>query len=234
MSSRKRNIFDNFIELFFPRLCPVCKKKLSPAEEFVCLKCMIHLPRTPFRINVGNKMEELFYGTVPVVKAYAYFNYKKGSDYQNIIYRLKYKNEKKLGEYMGERFGAELLNYVPFPKIDFICPVPLHPKKEKKRGYNQSEYIAIGLSKSFHVPILKNNIQRVKYTISQTHKTRFERWENVQNIFKVVNPLLFTNKHIIIVDDVVTTGATLASCVTAIKSCCNAKVSLLTLGIAEK
>jgi len=231
---RKRNILDDFVELFFPRLCPVCGEKLSPKEEFICLKCMIHLPRTPFGMNVINKMENLFYGIVDIERAYAYFSYKKGSDYQNIIYHLKYKDEKKLGEYMGECFGAELLNSVSFPKPDFICPVPLHPKKEKKRGYNQSEYIAKGLAKSFHVPVIKNNIIRIKFTISQTHKTRFERWENVQNIFNVVNPMLFNDKHIIIVDDVVTTGATLASCVTAIESCCNAKVSLLVLGIAEK
>lgn len=231
---RKRNIFDDFIELFFPRLCPVCGEKLSPKEECICLKCMIHLPRTLFGLKMGNKMEELFDGMIPIERAYAYFNYKKGSDYQNIIYNLKYKDEKELGEYMGEHFGAELLNSVYFPKADFICPIPLHPKKEKKRGYNQSEYIAKGLAKSFHVPVLKDNIIRIKYTISQTHKTRFERWENVQNIFKVINPVLFNDKHIILVDDVVTTGATLASCVSAIKSCCNAKVSLLALGIAKR
>jgi len=227
-----KTIFHGFLELIFPRLCVVCGNKLIHSEEYICLKCMLHLPRTNFRLQQENQMEQLFYGRIPVERAYAYFEFRKGSNYQRILHQLKYRGWKEIGEFLGERFASELLQAVDFPHPDFICPVPLHPKKERKRGYNQSDHIALGLAKQLHAPIIRDNIRRVIYTGTQTRKSRYERWKNVEGIFEVVDPDLFEGKHLVLVDDVVTTGATLEACAGAILSCCNARISILTLASA--
>ena len=228
----KRTIWDDLLGLFFPGICIVCGDKLIQDEEYICLKCLLRLPRTNFHLYAENRMEQLFYGRVPVEKAYAYFEFRKGSSYRKILHQLKYKGQKELGEYLGKRFAAELLQSGNFPRADLICPVPLHSEQEKKRGYNQSFHIAKGLSAQFGVPVIKNNIKRIIRTGTQTKKSRFERWQNVQGIFEVTDPQLFDGKHLILVDDVITTGATIEACITAILSCSNAKISVLTLAIA--
>ncbi len=228
----KRTILNDLLGLIFPRICIVCGDKLIQDEEYICLKCLLHLPRTNFHLHAKNRMEQLFYGRVPVEKAYAYFEFRKGSNYQKILHQLKYKGQKELGEFLGKRFAAELLQSGIFPQIDLICPVPLHPKKEKKRGYNQSFHIAKGLSAQFGVPVIKDNIRRIIQTGTQTKKSRFERWQNVEGIFEVTDPQLFDGKHLVLVDDVITTGATLEACISAILSCSSAKISVLTLAIA--
>lgn len=221
-----------FLELFFPRLCLVCEEKLLRQERFICLKCLLHMPRTDFRLPGETSMEQLFYGRVPVEKACAYFEFRKGGSYRTILHQLKYRGQKEIGEYFGEHFAAELMQTGLSPVPDYLCPVPLHPKKERKRGFNQSYHIALGLSRQMHVPVLKDNLRRLGNTATQTRKSRYERWENVENMFEVVNPDLFDGKHIALVDDVVTTGATLEACATAILSCCDARISILTLAMA--
>lgn len=221
-----------FLELFFPRLCLVCEEKLLRQERFICLTCMLHMPRTDFTLPGESSMEQLFYGRVPVEKACAYFEFRKGSSYRIILHQLKYRGQKEIGEYFGERFAAELMQAGVFSMPDYLCPIPLHRKKERKRGFNQSYHIALGLSRQMHVPVVKDNLRRLADTATQTRKSRYERWENVANMFEVVNPALFDGKHIALVDDVVTTGATLESCAGAILSCCNARISIFTLAMA--
>ncbi len=225
-------LFTNFTELLFPRICVVCGQKLIETEKHICLRCLLHLPRNNHHLQKDNVMEQLFFGRIPVERACAYFEFKKGSDYQKILHHLKYKGQKGIGEFMGERFGSEIQSVPDFEGVDFICPVPLHPKKERKRGYNQSYHIALGLSRSLGVPVNQSNLRRAVHTSTQTRKSRFERWQNVDGIFELAKPELFDGKHIILVDDVITTGATIEACALAILSSCQARISILTLAIA--
>jgi ComF family protein len=179
-------------------------------------------------------MDQVFYGRVPVEKACAYFEFKKGSRYRTILHQLKYQGQKGIGEYLGEHFGAELVQSGRFPRADMLCPVPLHPRKERKRGYNQSYHIALGLSRQLHIPVLRDNLRRKADTGSQTRKSRYDRWKNMENMFEVIEPERYEGKHIVLVDDVVTTGATLEACAAAILSCCHARISILALAIAQK
>ncbi len=221
-----------FAELFFPRICVVCNERLISQEQFICLNCQFQIPRTNFHLNSENTMEQLFYGRVMIERATAFFEFQKGSDYQKILHQLKYKGLDKLGEHMGTLFGRELKGSEFIDSIDLICPVPLHPKKERKRGYNQSYHLSLGLSQSLNIPISNNVLKRVVNTKTQTQKTRFERSQNVEGIFDLQQSELIKDKHILLVDDVVTTGATLEACVATLQKLPSTKVSLLTLAIA--
>jgi len=220
------------LELFYPRLCLVCGQKLISSEDYICLKCLLHLPRTNYHETAGNPMEQLFYGRVQLERATAYFDFKKGSSYQKILHHLKYRGMKELGEYVGALFATEIQDTDLLRSIDMICPVPLHPKKERKRGYNQSYHIAKGLSEKSGIPIDNRSLIRKQFSSTQTRKTRWERWENVESIFELTSPGAFEGKHVLLVDDVVTTGATLEACAATILKNCQAKISILTLAIA--
>lgn len=219
-------------ELFFPRICVVCHERLMSQEQFVCLNCQLKIPRTNFHFRKDNTMEQLFYGRVQIERATAFLEFQKGSDYQKILHQLKYKGLSKLGEHMGVLFGEELKGSEFIEPIDLICPVPLHPKKERKRGYNQSYHFALGLGYSLNIPISNTILKRVVHTKTQTQKSRFERWQNVEGIFDLQNPEPIEGKHILLVDDVVTTGSTFEACVSTIHKVSSTKVSLLTLAIA--
>ena len=232
MTELIKQSLNQFVELIFPRNCVVCQQKLIQNEQYLCLKCRLHMPRTDHPKTTDNPMEQLFYGRVAIERACAFFEFKKGSPYQQILHELKYRGQKQLGEYVGKIFGANLQQDPLIVSADLICPVPLHPKKERKRGYNQSYHIALGLSQSLNIPVDRTNLVRSSHTSTQTRKSRWERWQNVEGIFELQNPAKFNDKHIILVDDVVTTGATIEACATAIKSACNARISVLTLAIA--
>lgn len=223
---------NDFSELFFPRLCLVCGNNLLKQERLVCLQCLHHLPRTNFHLEEKNPVAEIFYGRVPIELATAFFYFKKGSNYQKLIHSLKYKGLKEVGTLMGQQLGMDLSQSQQWNSVDIICPVPLHPKKEKKRGYNQSEYIARGIAEKMGKQLSTDNLRRVVYTETQTRKGRYERWENVEGIFELSSPSEWNGKHILLVDDVLTTGSTLEACATAIHSTTNARVSVATLAFA--
>ncbi|MGQ8337348.1 ComF family protein [Sunxiuqinia sp. A32] len=227
-----KTTLQHFSELFFPRVCVVCGNKLVSQEEFICLNCQLHLPRTNFHNQTDNPMEQLFYGRGRVERATAFFEFQKGSDYQKILHHLKYRGMDKLGEYIGKLFASNLQGSKFVNDLNLILPVPLHPKKERKRGYNQSYHLSLGLSNSLGIPIDNSSLKRIVNTKTQTRKNRYERWRNVEGIFELVNPSELEDKHILLVDDVVTTGATLEACISAIHKKCDAKISLLTLAIA--
>ncbi len=221
-----------FLELLFPRLCVVCEDKLIANEQHICLSCLLHLPATDHLKNRGNTMEQLFYGRVAIERACAYFEFKKGSRYQQILHELKYRNQKSIGEYLGRKFGSQCRQDEILAGADYICPVPLHPKKERQRGYNQSYHFALGISETMQIPLAPDNLFRQQYTTTQTRKSRWNRWKNMEGIFAQKQPELFQDKHIILVDDVVTTGATLEACAAAILQSNQARVSILTMAIA--
>lgn len=221
-----------FLELFYPRLCTVCGQKLISTENYICMRCMLHLPRTNFHTEPENLLERIFYGRVRIERATAYFEFRKGSEYQKILHHLKYKGQKELGEFMGVRFAREIQNSDFIQDIDTLCPVPLHPKRERKRGYNQSYHVAKGLADTLNIPIDNHSLIRKKFSTTQTKKNRYERWENVEDIFELKTPKMLEGKHILLIDDVVTTGATLEACANTIQKGCDCKISILTLAIA--
>jgi ComF family protein len=219
-------------ELIFPRLCVVCGDKLIEQEQWICLHCLHHIPRTNFHLTLDNPVARLFYGRSRIEHATSFFFFSKGSHYQLLIHQLKYKGMKEIGYEMGIHFGIDLMQSADFASIDIICPVPLHPKKEKKRGYNQSWWIASGMAFQMQKPLSDDNLIRTIYTETQTLKNRFERSQNVEGIFALIHPKAFNDKHILLVDDVVTTGATIEACAQVILSTTTAKVSIATLAAA--
>lgn len=227
------NRFSNLLELIFPTLCVTCGNRLVIQERFLCIDCWHDLPVSNFHLHSGNKVEQLFWGRVKIEFATAYFSFNKESNYQHLIHFIKYKGMKELGFETGRRFGISLLESADFCTVDYVVPVPLHPKKEKKRGYNQSEWIAKGISEAMKIPVSIGNLKRNLHTSTQTRKNRFERWENVENIFESTRPEEFQGKHILLVDDVVTTGSTLESCALQLLQIENVKVSIATLAFAD-
>lgn len=228
-----KDIFNSFIDTLFPRICPVCNNVLLSHEKHICTKCRIDIPITRYHMQEFNAMEQLFAGKTPIEKAVGYFFYEKGNPYSNILHNIKYRNNPQLGQYVAKLFAQELLSRNIFRDIDCIIPVPLHHRKKIQRGYNQSEYIAKGFSEVFDIPVHNNIIIAHKSHESQTNKGIYERWLNTQNIFSAQDTQVLENKHVLIVDDVVTTGATLLSAALTIASVPNIKISLATLGVAR-
>ena len=221
------------LELIFPSLCIACGERLVTQERFVCFACWSDLPRTHFHENPENKVAQLFWSRVNIENATSWYSYKKGSIYQNLIHFIKYKGLKELGYEAGMRYGFELKDSGYFNNIDSIVPVPLHPKKEKKRGYNQCDWIARGLGEALQKEVKSKALYRNIYTGTQTRKNRYERFQNVDGIFSVNQAEDFEGKHILLVDDVVTTGSTLEACAYAFLKIEGVKVSIATLAFAD-
>lgn len=224
----------DLIDILFPRTCAVCGKVLSNGEQDICINCLIDLPRIP-TYTVGNPIEKLFYGILPIQRATSYMHYTKESPYNNLIHRAKYSDRPEIGERMATTATSELIKQGFFTGIDIIIPLPLSQKKKEQRGYNQCDYIAQGISKVTGIPIDNSSVIRHIANETQTHKHREERWKNVENIFSTTNAEALNGKHILLVDDVLTTGATLTSCARAIlNDAADAKISIFTLACAGK
>ena len=228
----KNSWLTDFIRLLFPPCCVVCEDALSIGEACLCLKCLLNMPKTNYHLVADNELEKRFWGKFPIERASAYFHYVKGSDFDKILFELKYHGQKEVGEYMGRYMANDLLVSGFFNEIDIIVPVPLHKKREKERGYNQSEWIASGISKITGIPVNTNSIKRVEANSTQTRKSVWDRWENVQNLFAVVSSSELQGKHILLVDDVLTTGATIVSCASKIMEVRGVRISVLTLAAA--
>ncbi|HKM94033.1 MAG TPA: phosphoribosyltransferase family protein [Prolixibacteraceae bacterium] len=225
--------FNDFLSLVYPNLCLCCEIPLVKQEHFMCAGCDLHLPRSHYHLVSNNPVEHLFWGRTSIEKATSYFIFQKGSKYQKLLHHLKYKGYREIGVELGKRFAAELNQVSYFDEIDVLVPVPLHPKKEKQRGYNQSTAIAEGMAQILHKELNTNNLQRKYYSETQTRKGRYERWENVNELFAVKEPKYFTHKHVLLIDDVVTTGSTLEACANALLQCEGTKVSIATLAYAS-
>lgn len=223
----------SFLSLLFPRCCVVCGKPLAKGEECLCTWCNIDLPRTGYHLRKDNPVELLFWGKFPLERAASYFYYRKGSDFRQILFLLKYGGRKEIGAIMGRYMAAELSKSGFFQGIDVIIPVPLHEKKQRSRGYNQSEWIARGISALTGIPVDTQTIVRRKYTETQTRKSVFERWENVDGIFESRFAESLAGKHVLIIDDVLTTGATVVACASAVAGVEGIRISVLTLAVAD-
>lgn len=220
-----------FLRILFPELCIACNNPLTGNEKHLCTKCLIGLPLTNFWQQPENPVEKLFWGRVKIEMASSFIYFEKGSKYQHILHHLKYKGRKDVGILMGQYFGQKLKDS-PFSMIDLIIPVPLHSRKERHRGYNQSEMIAIGISEAMNKPLVNNAVKRKQFTKSQTRKGRYERWINVENIFQTINSSLLTNKHVLVIDDVITTGSTTESFIQELLKTTGVKVSVAALASA--
>jgi ComF family protein len=201
-----------FIHLFFPRLCPACSKALLRNETLICFTCKHHLPKTNFHLMADNPVSRLFWGRVPLSGASAYFYFRKEGKVQRLLHELKYRGGAEIGREIGRMYGTELLQNPVYSEAELIIPVPLHPAKLEVRGYNQSDAFGEGLAEKLSGQFAKDSLIRVINTETQTRKGRFERWENVETVFAVENREMLTGKKVMLVDDVITTGATLESC----------------------
>lgn len=224
--------FTELFYLLFPPLCVGCKCLLLQKESCVCTKCENELPLLYYSKNKDNPIEELFWGKVKVEHASAHFLFVKGGVSQHMLHALKYQSRPDVGVFLGRNFAIKLKASNFFGELDLLVPVPLHPSRRRVRGYNQSEEIVRGMAVVLNLPFDFQNLYRAKANATQTHKSKSERYENVQSLFKIRNPNLFANKHILLIDDVVTTGATLEACVNAISECSNTSVSIATLAKA--
>lgn len=224
---------DNVLDILYPPVCITCGERLNSQEEYVCMQCWLDLPLSRFQNESENKVAQLFWGRVQIEHATSYFQYRKGSRYQKLIHFIKYKGLKELGYEAGKRFGYVMEESESFKTIDLIVPVPLHKQKLKKRRFNQSEWIAMGIASILQKPIVTGNLIRLIHTPTQTRKSRYERWTNVEGIFGINAPDEFEGKHILLIDDVVTTGSTLEACASELLKINGVKVSIATLAFAE-
>jgi len=225
-------LIQDFISLLFPRICAACGNPLLKTEDIICLSCEFHLPRTNFHLSLANPISQMFWGRVNIESASAFLYFNKGNNVQKLIHKLKYKGRKDVGTYLGRIYGQQLKSSLLFQSVQMIIPVPLHTRKLKQRGYNQSEQFAIGLSETMQVPLDPIALSRNIDTESQTKKSRFRRWQNVSEVFELRNPESLEIKHVLLVDDVITTGATLESCIRSLSTVSGIRISVATIAVA--
>lgn len=201
-------------------------------EYVICGRCRLHLPLTDFHNDRENLVAKQFWGKTDLNAATSLLFFNKGSIVQNLLHKLKYTGHRQVGHELGKILGFQMNDSELFSGIDYIIPIPLHPKKQKKRGYNQSDFIAGGVSEAMNIPVHHNAVVRLIHSETQTRKSRFDRWENVNSIFHVAKPNDLMGKHILIVDDVVTTGSTLEACANQVLQLRDTKVSVATIACA--
>jgi ComF family protein len=201
-----------FLHLFYPRVCAVCSADLIQGEDVICISCLYNIPLTRYWKEANNPVAQTFWGRVNINQACAYFFFAKGSIYRPLLHKLKYQGQREIGVELGLQFGQVLKKSELYNDIDFIVPVPLHPKKLRKRGYNQAEAIADGMGKGLGIMVSTTHLLKSEYTETQTRKSRAERVQNVSNSFTINNASEIQGKHLLLVDDVITTGATLETC----------------------
>lgn len=223
---------DDLKELLFPRYCKVCRRRLAHNEQHLCVSCLLELPRTHYERTPNNLLMQHFMEWPEVVAATSYFYYDKEGRYSSLIHHLKYYDHPEVGTYLGHLAATELQASGFFEGIDLIIPVPLSKNKLRKRGYNQCDYIAQGISQIIGADLHTHCIERTVNTDTQTRKSRSERWKNTEKIFQVTHANALKGKHILLVDDVATTGATLHACTSAILKVPNVRISVFTLAKA--
>ncbi len=211
-----KRAISNLITIFYPNCCIVCGQSLVEAEEIICLPCEMDLPKTGYQDYENNPLERMFWGRASVEKVTSLLFYGKGGKVQKMIHELKYKNNYQMGQLLGKLFAFQLLKSKRFHNFDLILPLPLHPKKEKRRGYNQCKHIALGMNQIMNIDISENNLCRRVFNPTQTKKSRYQRWENVDSIFEVRYPKDLEGKTVLLIDDVITTGSTIEACASAL------------------
>jgi len=229
-----KKIIQNTIHLFYPHICTGCGSDILSKENLLCARCLNDLPVTGFAVHPNNPVEEIFWGRINLKAAHSEFYFDKDALIQHLVHQLKYKSNQSIGVYLGELMGKTLLNSKRFENIDALIPLPLYAEKERKRGYNQAAIICNGMSQIMNIPVITTKLQRQRYTETQTKKHRTERWENVEGSFKVNDADALKGKHLLLVDDVVTTGATLEAAGMVLLKVPDVSLSIATLTLASK
>ena len=222
------------LHLFYPHFCTGCGSDIIEDENLLCLHCINNLPYTNFASHANNPVEKIFWGRFPLTSAMSEFYFAKGTIIQHLIHEFKYKGNKDVGIYLGALMGSSFMSTNRITKIDALIPLPLYADKERKRGFNQAAILCKGMSEIMGIPVITGNIIRKRFTETQTKKHRAQRWENVEGSFKVNNILQLKGKHLLLVDDVVTTGATLEACGREILNINEVQLSVATLAYASK
>ncbi|VXD18485.1 ComF family protein [Marinoscillum sp. 108] len=209
-----KEYLQDFVSLIFPRICINCSTILVYQEEHICIKCRLSLPKTDYHLQNANPLKSKFVYEPKVLGVVAYLHFNKGGVAQKLVHELKYRGQQEVGIMLGEWYGYDLIKS-NWP-VDMIIPVPIHKSKLRKRGYNQADCFAEGLSSSMEIPVRTDLVERKKSTMSQTRKSKVERWQNVNEIYRVTNSAELQGKNLLVVDDVLTTGATLGELVVAL------------------
>lgn len=222
----------DFVNLLFPRLCQACNASLLGTEDLICTDCLYNLPYTNFHTQPDNIVAQQFWGKIDLQHAYALLYFEKGGKVQHLIHQFKYKRMPKIGNKLGSIAGEQLLQNTLLKPVNYIIPVPLHKSRMRERGYNQSTHFAEGLAGKLQATVEEHNLIRVVKTATQTHKNRFARYENMQQVFAVKHPEKLEGKHIMLVDDIVTTGSTLEACAQELLKVPGVKLSIATIAYA--
>lgn len=233
-------IFDMFqyagcglLDIFFPRCCPICGSVLEDNEIVICNQCLARLPRTEQSVLRGNLTEDLFAGVHHFRRGAAFLFFDKNTNTQRLIHSMKYHERPEIAYALGREAACDFMQSDFFDGIDLIIPIPLHPKRLRERGFNQSEWIARALSETTNIPMDTSHVTRVRNNPQQALQSAQARETNVAGVFKVNHPEDLYHKHILIVDDLITTGATIRACIDAMKVCRGAEFSIFALGKAR-
>jgi ComF family protein len=226
---RVKTILNDFAHLFFPHICAGCGTDILNQESQLCLRCIDQLPVTNFHLHSGNPVEKNFWGRIPVTHATAYCHFTGESLIQHLLHQLKYKGNKELGYFLGRMMGNTLRLSNHFNEVDALIPLPLFAAREKKRGYNQAGILCDGMAQVMRLPVIKDAVIRLSATETQTHKNRVERWQNMEGRFQLATSSAISDKHLLLIDDVVTTGATLEACGQELLQAKNIRLSIATL-----
>lgn len=226
-------LLKDFFELFYPKTCITCENQLVANETFLCIYCRHDLPIICYNNYSKNKITEVFYGKIPIEKAMSFLFYRRDGKTKKIIHELKYKGNQNIGIFLGNWFGEILKKNKEFKDVDYILPVPLHKNKLKKRGYNQVSKFGICLSKHLNIKYIPEILIRVSSTKTQTFKQRFDRFTNLETKFLLTDLSIFKNKHVLLIDDVITTGATLEACCKELLKTDGLKISIVTMAFTE-
>lgn len=229
-----KTLFEDALHLFYPHICVGCASDLLTENNLLCIKCINNLPHTNYAQHANNQVEKIFWGRIPLAAAHSQFYFAKSSVVQQLMHQLKYKNNQNIGIYLGEMMGNSLINSNRFTNIDGLIPLPMYADKQRRRGYNQAAVICKGIAAAMNIPIITNNVCRQYATETQTRKSRIERWDNVAESFVIKNPAALAGKHLLLVDDVLTTGATLEAAGNNILQCADVKLSIATIAFAAK
>ncbi len=226
------DLCDDLLTILFPRICYACGNHLMRNEKLICTECHVLIPRTNYHLQDDNPVARLFWGRCRIERAAAFSFYNRDSRIRHLIHKFKYKGIREIGTELGKIYGHILFNSGFIHDIDIIIPVPLHPRKELVRGFNQSALIASGMAEASGIPVDTVSLQRVAGFSTQTRKSRYERWKNVEGTFHVTDPDSIKGKHILLVDDVITTGSTMESCVTELLKQEGVRVSVAALAFS--
>lgn len=225
-------MLQSIVDLFFPKVCFACNLQLGDNEAYVCTKCRHILPVTNYHLDSDETVLKTFYGRAKIEQATALLRFEKKGITQQLLHNLKYKGHEDVGVFLGKWLGAELRNIDEYKTIDGVIPVPLHKKKLKKRGYNQVAKFAEEIAKQLEIEYIDQVLIKVSNTSSQVTKSRFSRWTNNEEFFIIQNKEKISDKHILLVDDIITTGATMEACIAVLHKANNVKVSVASMAIA--